>query len=221
MAKYNNYTRKLEDAFKKAQLEFEEAAYDVIIARNDRDKAYRAVTEKIEGENKIRRIRADRALTDAQNRFEEVKKTVWSEFDKVAALLTKQLEAEVVASNAVEPDAIDPNALELLKSDILNVEDFAKLANKYDDNKTMLRLISKYASLAAENSKNDDETRMRLATIAHSTRSGNNAVLRRWNEILDVAKTLSGQSHRDSSPEYVMKMNGQWDKILGAVIEEF
>ena len=49
------------------------------------------------------------------------------------------------------PDAIDPNAVELLKTGVLGAYDFCSLADKHADNPTMLRIIEKYAKEAANN----------------------------------------------------------------------
>ena len=47
--------------------------------------------------------------------------------------IRRDLESEVRASSTVDPDAIDANALELLKSGILTADDVFSLVSKYDE----------------------------------------------------------------------------------------
>lgn len=59
------------------------------------------------------------------------------------------------------PDKLDANALELLKSGVLTDAEIKNMAQKYSENATMCRLISKYAQERAD--KNHDREMQLLA----------------------------------------------------------
>ena len=98
---------------------------------------------------------------------------MWAEFDRQKEAIRRDLESDVRASSTVDPDAIDANALELLKSGILTADDIFSMVNKYDSNLTMLRLISKTAKeLADDKQHTDAKTRGLLYTLCNQIGNG-------------------------------------------------
>jgi len=101
-------------------------------------------------------VRNDRTLTPGgkQKKIEELQeqeRTLRAEMAAIAATAKeKALEVRQSVSERfkgfyeVSPDAIDTNALELLKSGILRDSELVKLADSYAGNITMQRIIGKY-----------------------------------------------------------------------------
>lgn len=170
MSKYNEYAQRLDVAFKTAREEYMEAWNQLQAAQKaERDaQAWRAETYR--GENDLRRQRAKAELLEAEHTFKATESRVWAEFDRQKEAIRRELESDVRASSTVDPDAIDANALELLKSGILTADDIFSMVNKYDSNLTMLRLISKTAKeLADDKQHTDAKTRGLLYTLCGYT----------------------------------------------------
>lgn len=159
MSQYNKYAQRLDTAFKTAREEYMEAWNQLQAAQkaNTDAQAWRAETYR--GENDLRRQRAKAALLEAEHTFKAAESRVWAEFDRQKEAIRRDLESEVRATSTVDPDAIDTNALELLKSGILTADDIFSMANTYDNNITMLRLISKTAKELADDKNTDTKTR--------------------------------------------------------------
>ena len=138
MSKYNEYAQRLDVAFKTAREEYMEAWNQLQAAQKaERDaQAWRAETYR--GENDLRRQRAKAELLEAEHTFKATESRVWAEFDRQKEAIRRELESDVRASSTVDPDAIDANALELLKSGILSADDVFSLVNKYDANVTTI-----------------------------------------------------------------------------------
>ncbi len=145
MRQYNKYAQRLDTAFKTAREKYMEAWNQLQAAQKANTDAQAGRAETYRGENDLRRQRAKAALLEAEHTFRAAESRVWAEFDRQKEAIRRDLESEVWASSTVDPDAIDANALELLKSGILTADDVFSLVDKYDSNITMLRLISKTA----------------------------------------------------------------------------
>ncbi len=96
---------------------------------------------------------------------------IWDDFRATRAQIKADLERAVQANNIASPDAVDPNALEPLKSGVMTADDFEAFASRYDGNATMLRLVGKYAKEAAGADANPN-SRARLNVVAEAASSG-------------------------------------------------
>lgn len=223
MSKYNSYARSLDVAFKAARDEYTEAYSSLEQARQaDTDaKAWRPNDNE---ENKRLRIAtAGLELNKADAAFKIAEARIWPEFDAKCKELRKELEKDVQKNSLANPDAIDANALELLKSGALTVEDYYSFVERYKGNATMLRVISKYALDASENADNTKDAAA-LRILSDNCKTGMGTVLRAWNELEGVASYCSGRggnSRTAIDPTHIISMGKWWEELTGQAIENF
>ena len=163
------------------------------------------------------------ALNKADAAFKIAEARIWPEFDAKCKELRKELEKDVQKNSLANPDAIDANALELLKSGALTVEDYYSFAERYESNATMLRVISKYALDASENA-DDTKDAVALRILSDNCKTGMGTVLRAWNELEGVASYCSGRggsSRSVTTPEHIISMGKWWEELAGQAIENF
>ena len=225
MSKYNEYAQRLDVAFKTAREEYMEAWNQLQAAQKaERDaQAWRAETYR--GENDLRRQRAKAELLEAEHTFKATESRVWAEFDRQKEAIRRELESDVRASSTVDPDAIDANALELLKSGILTADDIFSMVNKYDSNLTMLRLISKTAKeLADDKQHTDAKTRGLLYTLCNQIGNGKNSTMRNFDDLVEISNYCSGRGggglHR-TTPAHTAAMAGKWEELASTAVENF
>ena len=207
MSQYNKYAQRLDTAFKTAREEYMEAWNQLQAAQkaNTDAQAWRAETYR--GEN-------DRA---AESR-------VWAEFDRQKDAIRRDLESKVRASSTVDPDAIDANALELLKSGILTADDVFSLVDKYDSNITMLRLISKTAKELADDKNTDAKTRGQLYVLCSQIGSGKNSTMRNFDDLVEISNYCSGRGGggtQRTTPAHTVAMAGKWEELSGNAVVNF
>lgn len=223
MSKYNTYARQLDAAFKTARDEYAEAYSSLEQARqadtdakawkpndNEEDKQLRVATTALE-------------LNKAEAAFKITETKVWPEFDARCKELRKELEKDVQKDGLANPDAIDANTVELLKAGVLTVEDYYSLAERYEGNSTMLRLLGKYA-LDESIASGDIKEAAALRMLSDNCKNGAGAVLRAWNELEGLASYCSGRGgnrNAATSPDMVVSMGKWWEELAGQAIENF
>ena len=224
MSKYNQYAKRLDTAFKTAREEYMEAWNKLQAAQkaNTDAQAWRAETYR--GENDLRRQRTRAQLLEAEHTFKAAESRVWAEFDRQKEEIRRDLESEVRATSTVDPDAIDTNALELLKSGILTADDIFSMVDKYDSNITMLRLISKTAKELADDKNTDTATRGQLYMLCSRIRNGRNSTMRNFDDLVEISNYCSGRGggglHR-ATPAHTTAMSEKWEELTGAAVENF
>lgn len=224
MSKYNEYAQRLDVAFKTAREEYMEAWNQLQAAQKaERDaQAWRAETYR--GENDLRRQRARAQLLEAEHTFKAAESRVWAEFDRQKEAIRRELESDVRASSTVDPDAIDANALELLKSGILTADDVFSLVNKYDANVTMLRLISKHAKELADDKNTDAKTRGQLYVLCSQIGNGKNSTMRNFSDLVEISNYCSGRGGggtQRTTPAHTVAMAGKWEELASTAVENF
>ena len=223
MSRYNTYARQLDAAFKTARDEYAEAYSSLEQARQaDTDaKAWRP--NDTAEDKQLRTATAALDLSKAEAEFKIADGRIWSEFDMKRKELRKELEKDVQKNSLANPDAIDANALELLKSGALTVEDYSAFSEKYSGNSTMLKLVAKYALEASE--KTDDvKAAAALRILSDNCKTGMGTVLRAWNELEGVVSYCSGRggsSRSVTTPEHIISMGKWWEELAGQAIENF
>lgn len=223
MSRYSTYARQLDAAFRTARDEYAEAYSSLEQARQaDTDaKAWRPNDN--EEDKRLRIATAELELNKADAAFKIAEARTWSEFDMKCKELRKELEKDVQKDGLANPEAIDANALELLKSGVLTVEDYSAFSEKYSGNSTMLKLVAKYALEASE--KTDDvEDAAALRILSDNCKTGMGTVLRAWNELEGVASYCSGRggsSRSVTTPEHIISMGKWWEELTGQAIENF
>ena len=224
MSQYNKYAQRLDTAFKTAREEYMEAWNQLQAAQkaNTDAQAWRAETYR--GENDLRRQRAKAELLEAEHTFKATESRVWAEFDRQKEAIRRELESDVRASSTVDPDAIDANALELLKSGILTADDVFSLVNKYDANVTMLRLVSKHAKELADDKNTDAKTRGQLYVLCSQIGNGKNSTMRNFSDLVEISNYCSGRGGggtQRTTPAHTVAMAGKWEELASTAVENF
>ena len=223
MSRYNTYARQLDAAFKTARDEYAEAYSSLEQARQADTDAKAWKPNDNEEDKRLRIATAALELNKADAAFKIAESRIWPEFDAKCKELRKELEKDVQKDSLANPDAIDANALELLKSGALTVEDYSAFSEKYSGNSTMLKLVAKYALEASE--KTDDvKDAVALRILSDNCKTGMGTVLRAWNELEGVASYCSGRggsSRSVTTPEHIISMGRHWETLVGQAIENF
>lgn len=212
MSKYNSYARDLDASFKAARQEYVEAWNKLQAAKEARGNGGAMASQRAE-------LRYQQAEMD----FKEADARIWPKFNGLRADLRDALERDVRGGNLASPDAVDLSGLELMKSGILSADDFYSLAEKYDDNPTMLRFVAKYAKEAADDM---DSTRAKdrgaLYQLAQVCGQGQSRTMREWDDLSKIADYCSGQTrNRRDTPTHTISMGKWWEQLSGEIVENF
>lgn len=155
MSKYAGFAKRLDEAFRAARDEYKSA----------HDKLKEAEKNRSNGNpGSAQRQRAELDYQDAKTEFRDAERRIWGEFTRTRADLRRELAERVAADSSANPDTVDVNGLELLKSGIL----------------------AKYARDAASDPSNDQATRgalymlsercTRRRAVGHITPEGGDAM---------------------------------------------
>lgn len=222
MSQFNIYARKLDTAFKEARSEYNTAFRALQEAQQaSRDANAWRPGDSAE-EKQVRTARAALKLHDAEATFNEVSARVWGDFKTTRRTIRAELEQEVRAANLANPDAIDSNALELLKSGVLTSDDYAAFMEKYDSNPTMLKLLAHYAAEAAKATDSRREAAT-LNAISIDFQIGQSAVLRAFDDICKISDYCRGEKHAGDQirPEHAVNMSSRWEELTSEAVENF
>ena len=206
MSQFNIYARKLDTAFKEARSEYNTA----FRALQEAQQASRDANAWKPGDSaEEEQIRTTRAALK-QHDFKASRRTIRAELDQA-----------VRAANIANPDAIDNNALELMKTGVLSLADYSAFMERFDSNHTMLKLVGHYAAEAA---KTTDSRREAAALNAFllDAQSGEGACMRALvsiSAISDICGDVDG--YRRKSPGVIVSMSEKWDDLAGEAVENF
>lgn len=214
MSEFNHFAKDLDAAFKAARGEYA-AAYNAV------EQARKATQDA--GSDALKRQIATLQLQEAENSLRKEAARIWTEFDAKAAELRRALEKEVQTSNLADPSAIDSNAVELMKTGVLTVDDYFGLADRYGENPTMLKLIGHYAKEAAD-SAGDRKDKVALTVLAHDCAKGAGPTLKAWDNMMTAANYCSGRGYsgnRRITPGVTLSMGEKWEQLSGEIVENF
>ena len=141
------YTR-LYDALDEATHKYQEAKRSGNYSKQGMEKAQQEYNSK----SAYLRASIEKVIQDAQASFADTRKRADTVFGDLFS---------------VTPEKLDMAALELLKSGVLTDAELTEFANRYEDNRTMTRLIGKYAKERADADPANKEMR-RLAAFARA-----------------------------------------------------
>ena len=212
--KYNHFAKDLDTAFKAARDEYA-AAYNAV------EQARKATQDA--GSDALKRQIATLQLQEAETKMRQEAARIWTEFDAKAAELRRALEKEVQTSNLADPSAIDSNAVELMKTGVLTVDDYFSFADRYSENPTMLKLIGYYAKEAADGT-DDRKDRVALTVLAQDCAKGTGKTLKAWDDLMTTVNYCSGRGgsgNRRLTPGVTFSMGEWWDQLSGEIIENF
>lgn len=223
MGKYSSFAQRLDTAYKDALDQFTKAWKKLMDAQEQFDEAQKWHFGETQAERDLNTAKARIALAEAKQTFESTGPSIWANFNQQRAQIRKELEEAVRADGTANPDAVDNNALELLKSGIMTADEYAAFAEKYDSNPTMLRFVAKYAREAADAMKDDPKARAIMNSVAMVCQDGRSAPLRSWDDLSKVADYCSGQSRegRIDRPEHIISMGAHWEDLSAEAIQNF
>lgn len=214
MSKYNSYARNLDAAFRAAIDEYTAVYNELTKAKENASAA---------GLDAVKQQIATLQLQEAEKKMRQEAARIWTEFDAKAADLRRALEKEVQTSNLADPSAIDSNAVELMKTGVLTVDDYFGFADRYDGNPTMLKLIGHYAKEAAD-SADDRKDKVALTVLAQDCAKGTGKTLKAWDSMMTAANYCSGRGgsgNRRTTPGVTLSMGEWWEQLSGEIIENF
>lgn len=223
MSKYNTYARQLDAAFRTARDEYAKSYAELQAAQQANEDAGAWRPDDDAANKQLRVATTALELNKAKAAFKITETKVWPEFDAKCKELRKELEKDVQKDGLANPDAIDANTVELLKAGVLTVEDYYSLAERYEGNSTMLRLLGKYA-LDESIASGDIKEAAALRMLSDNCKNGAGAVLRAWNELEGLASYCSGRGgnrNAATSPDMVVSMGKWWEELAGQSIENF
>ena len=222
MSQFNIYARKLDTAFKEARSEYNAAFHALECAQQaSRDANAWRPGDSAE-EKQVRTARAALKLHDAEATFNEVSTRVWDNFKATRRTIRAELEQAVRAANIANPDAIDNNALELMKTGVLSPADYSAFMERFDSNSTMLKLVGHYAAEAAKTTDNRREAAA-LNAIALDCQSGEGAAMRAFDDLSKASDYCRGERYEGDKfrPEHTANMSEYWDSLAGEAVENF
>ena len=191
--KANNMGREAVEAINGARAAVDKAQLNKRTARDAVSKA-RAEADYLEAEKKLKE-----ATSAAEH--------VGYELKKIRAELAEAIED----ANSVNPADVDGAALEILKSGICKPGDFARLAEQYKSNRTMSRMIARYAEEAAAGC-DDRQTAMKYRAVSYSCaqNTGDDRL-----DAFDVLTNVFERTVRNNA------MYGSWDMLTAEIVETF
>lgn len=217
MSKYNEYARRLDKLAKVNFAKYTEAKEEYEDA-SDLMARYPMRFGNVDHEYEIKRMRATVAYNEAKEAFNKVKQeyeTTLKEVKTIRAELVSAIEEDYI----VDPEQLDNNTLELMKSGVLKPADYERFMNDAleNENHAMVRMIAKYAeeaSKALETSGVDQKTyyegRERLSNVANAGKTDDG---REYLEAFDYIADVYQRSVNNPA------MIGYWDQLTENAVE--
>lgn len=213
---FGNYSDGIDKAFKEARDSFYNSQHELDLAIISKQRGERGnESEAVKLEDIARVRRATEALRTNYTK-------VWEDFDRKCAELRKDLEQKLSAHYCAKPEDVDTNALELLKSGSMSVDDFHHFEKKYANNHTMLKLLSGYAKQHAEGME-DKVGRIRLIDLAKRCSNSGTAELNAFDNLVLVARYCSGRGgsqRRAFEADAARSMMSEWEKLSEAPMQK-
>lgn len=212
MSEFNIFAKRLDEAFRKSRSEYNAAFHALECARQ----ASRDANAWTPGDSEARIDCAAVGLHDAEATFNEASARVWDNFKATRRTIRAELEQAVRTADIVNPDAINSNALELMKSGVMTSDDYAAFVKKYGNNPTMLRLISHYSAAAAKAQDGSSEAAA-LNAISNVCQSWKDEILQKFDDLSDYCGDITGHEE----PDEVSRMSEKWDELSLNAVENF
>lgn len=169
----------------------------------------------VDAEYLAKSARANADFLEAKEALANAKRNMDAHKNDFAAI-RKALAADIAASNMVNPEQMDMQTLELLKSGILTGNEYLSMLQKFSGNPTMTRLIGKYAHDAAEtisqqHGPGDKEaSAMRIAEYQARTNTGEEVL-----QCFDVMQDAFSRSVNNPA------MIDSWDSLTGDIMQTY
>lgn len=184
-----------------------EAVEAIISAREAVD---RAQLNKRAAGDEVSKLKAQAEYLEAEKKLREATSAaehVGYELKKIRAELAEAIED----ANSVNPSDVDGAALEILKSGICKPGDFARLAEQYKNNRTMCRMVGRYAEEAAAGC-DDRQTAMKYRAVSYTCAQNTG------DDRLDAFDVLVDVFNRTAKNT---PMYSSWDMLTAEIVQNF
>ena len=182
MSKYRKFAEKADAMAKEAFKKVNETA-EALQRAQSKAAACPQRNGMVDAEYAAKSARAAADLAEAKAAHERAKAELQT-LNKNIAEVRAELVREIEKDNRADPELVDTATMELLKSGILTTDDYQGLFEKHSGNRTMQRLIRKYANETADNMP-EARDRQTLKALAASTDT-DSAVLANFDVIAEV-----------------------------------
>lgn len=164
MSIFNKYGRKADNIAREAFKEYK-AAEDAYNKARETAREYPRRHGAVTAEYAANVARAEANLIEATAKYNKAKDMLQDRKRDIAAI-RNELSKEINNYYCADPTKLDGHTIELLKSGVLNPNEYLNLMNKArsENNHTMERVIAKYASDAAEEEANRSGTDSKTAS---------------------------------------------------------
>lgn len=212
MSKYNSYAKRIDEIAKKNFAAYIDAksAYDAAFDHHTKNPRPTGISDA------ATITAAARAEIDYHEKKEALDRVRRELNDSVTMIesLRSELSKMIASDFMANPDDLDGNTIELMRSGILSPEEFENLANKNANNHTMLRLIGSYAKqkVAEADRENDFMARRKLNTVVDMARRADG---RAYLEVFDGIADTYNRCVRNPA------MISFWDQLTSEAIERF
>lgn len=219
MTDFNDYAKKADKIARDAFAELT-AAENKLKDAEQQVKAYperRGITDY---EYAARSARAQADLMEAREQLHRVQIRM-GDYARDIANVRAELAEGLNAEYAADPARIDTNTLMLLQSGILHSDEYSRMFHdaKAGGNLTMARLVSKYASIAAEEATKkygeSDRRAMELRAIGYQGDTENTDAVAAKLAEFDVLQEAFSRSVNNTP------MISCWDSLVGDIVENF
>lgn len=224
MSKYNEYARRLDEAFKEAREGFS-MVYDYTVQKtNEYKEADREHKIKHSPETLRNATNKRVAYEEAQEYYKLMAMKNWDIFFEKKEKITREFMEEIEKDYVVNPADIDKDTMTLINTGIVKPNEIPHLAERFRDNLTMLRVIGK---LACEMSgqvdiSNDQGVKLKtkLEIISKSIDTAKENKIDAWNTLLYIADTCTGYDQRNMGGQTIKNFNANWERAT-ANVENF
>lgn len=219
MSRFNEYARRLDTLAKESFAKYTQAKEEYEGAC-DKLAQYPQHYGNVDHEYESKRLRAIADHSEAKTAFDVVQREYADtvrEVEKIRAELVNAIEADYI----VDPEQLDNNTLELMKSGVLKPADYVQFMNEAlkNENHTMVRMVAKYAE---EASKQLMESGLDHKTVYEGRE--------RLNNVVNAAKTDDGREYLQAF-DYIAEaynrtvknpgMISYWEQLTAHAVEDF
>lgn len=214
MSRFNEYARKA-DAYAKAVFEeYAEAERKLQAAESKRNAFPRKNGLGYEYDAKSARFEAE--YQEAKAEYEKLRREMRDYKADGFKPIRKELESAIADAFAANPEHLDANTMELLRSGIMSADEYNRLMSKAtaDNNPTMVRVIAKYAKDRADQADADRNTDTARAFRAVAYK-GNSVNGNSYLETFDVMTSCFNRCMKNTA------LMSHWDELNGEIVENF
>lgn len=213
MSKFNEYARKANE-YAKGVFEEHAAAETKLKNAESNHSAYpRKIGLGYEYDAKAARYEAEYLTAKAE--YEKLRRDMRDYKIGGFNAIRRELESALSDAFAANPEHLDANTLELLKSGILSADEFGRLMDKAtsDNNPTMARMIAKYAKDKADQAtadRNPDAAKT-FKAVAYRVNSVNGSD---YLQAFDVMGECFSRCMKNTA------LISHWDELTGKIVEK-